>query len=71
MIREMAEISCLACGRHLGTVERVAEGLRLLAAPESPTAAQVQRRPGSGLVCSRCGGRALVGPMEKIVTYAA
>ncbi len=71
MVREVAEISCLACGRTLGSLERTDGQVRLVPAPEMPTTARVQRKPGIGLVCSRCGGRALAGPMERAVTYAA
>lgn len=71
MVREMAEIGCLACGRNLGKVERVDHKVRLIPADESPSAAELVRKSGVGLACGRCGGRAMVGPMERIITYAA
>ena len=71
MVREMAEIACLSCGRDLGKVERVDRKVRLIPANESPNTAVLVRKSGVGLACGRCGGRALVGPMERIITYAA
>ena len=69
--RHIAEITCLACGRDLGNVERADNRLRWHPAPESPSTARLERKPGMGLVCSCCGGRAIIGPMERAVTSAA
>ena len=71
MIQEVVEISCLACGRNLGKLERSDAGAHLVAAPESPSAAALVRKEGTGLACGRCGGRALFGPAERQVSYAA
>lgn len=71
MVQELAEVTCLACGRDLGKVERLESRLRLIPPPESPSSATLMHKKGSGLVCGRCGGRALVGPMEKVINYAA
>ncbi len=57
MIREVVEITCLACGRNLGKLER--------------SDAALVRKEGTGLACGRCGGRALFGPAERQVSYAA
>lgn len=71
MYREISEISCLACGRALGKVEQAEGRTRLLPADESPNAAPLLRKRGVGLVCGRCGGRALVGAAERVIRYAA
>ena len=71
MVREMAEIGCLACGRDLGKVERVDSKVRLIPADETPSTAELVRKRGIGLACGRCGGRAMIGPMERIISYAA
>ena len=71
MARHMAEITCLSCGRDLGRVEQISDQLRWHPAPESPSTARLERKPGMGLVCTRCGGRAIIGPMERSITYAA
>ena len=71
MARHLAEITCLACGRDLGRVEQTGDRLRWHPAPESPSTARLERKPGMGLVCARCGGRAIMGPMERAITYAA
>ncbi len=71
MKRELAEITCLACGRALGEVERTDSHVRLIPAPESPSSAQLLRKDGTGMICGRCGGRAYMGPMQRMVNYAA
>ncbi len=71
MVRERADVTCLLCGRNLGQIERVDKTIRLIDAPETPNAAALVRRRGVGLACGRCGGRAFVGPMERIAAYAA
>ncbi|HJN91655.1 MAG TPA: hypothetical protein QGF05_02875 [Dehalococcoidia bacterium] len=71
MFRERADVSCLLCGRNLGQLERVDESMRLIEAPETPNAAQLVRKPSVGLACGRCGGRAMIGPMERVAAYAA
>lgn len=69
MIRHVAEISCLACGRDLGRIEKNSGEMRRIPAEESPSAAEAVLKHGHGLVCGRCGGRALVGPLERIFSY--
>ena len=69
MIRHVAEITCLACGRDLGRIEKAAGEMRRIPAEESPSSADAVIKSGHGLVCSRCGGRALVGPLERIFSY--
>jgi len=71
MVREMAEMTCLACGRNLGRVEKVDNRLRWIPAAESPNAAALVRAKGAGLLCGRCHGRAVMGPLERVVSYAA
>lgn len=71
MLRERAEVTCLICGRNLGQIERADNKLQLLHAPESPNAARLVRRKGVGLACGHCGGRAYIGPMERVTVYAA
>jgi DNA-directed RNA polymerase subunit RPC12/RpoP len=69
MIRHVAEINCLACGRDLGRIEKASGEMRRIPAEESPSAAEAVLKRGHGLVCGRCGGRALVGPLERIFSY--
>lgn len=69
MIRHVAEITCLACGRDLGRIEKASGEVRRVPAEESPSAAEAVLKRGHGLVCGRCGGRALVGPLERIFSY--
>ncbi len=71
MKREVAEITCLACGRALGKIERAEHRVRIIPAPDSPSSAELLSKEGTGMICGRCGGRAFVGPMERIVSYAA
>lgn len=71
MLRERAEIQCLACGRELGQIEKTDGRVRLIAAVATANTARVLHRRGLGLICGRCGGRALVGPMERVASYAA
>ena len=69
MTRHVAEITCLACGRDLGQIEKSNGALRHLPTQDSPTAAQALFKPGGGLVCGRCGGRGLIGPLERVFSY--
>ena len=69
MIRHVAEITCLACGRDLGRIEKSSREMHRIPAEESPSAAEAVLKRGHGLVCGRCGGRALVGPLERIFSY--
>ena len=69
-MREFAEITCLTCGRDLGAIERVEKSVRYTLSPSVPTTAKPVRK-GKGLACGHCGGRALIGSMERAVTYAA
>ena len=71
MIKEVTEITCLACGRSLGSVDRSQGELHLIPAPERPTTAAVVQKPSGRLLCGRCGGRAFLGPWERVVSYAA
>ena len=69
MIRHVAEITCLACGRDLGRIEKNSGEMRRVPAGDSPSSAEAVLKRGHGLVCGRCGGRALVGPLERIFSY--
>ena len=69
MTRDLAEIECFSCGRSLGKIDRRGAQVEFVPAPESPTAAALCRRPGVGAACSRCGGRAVVGPFERVLDY--
>ena len=69
--RLVAEISCIACARDLGQVERAEGKVRYIAPPESGNTAAVAPGKGRGLFCSRCGGKALIGPLERAIAYAA
>ena len=69
MIRHVREISCLACGRDLGRIEAVRGEVRRVPAGPSPSTADAVLKRGYGLVCGRCGGRALVGPLDRIFSY--
>ncbi len=71
MPAEVAEITCLSCGRNLGSVQRKDGHTRLLPAPDRPSAAPVAQTRRGGLVCGRCGGFALFGPWERVMSYAA
>lgn len=71
MKRELAEITCLSCGRALGEVERIDSHVRLIPAPDSPSSAELLSKEGTGMICGRCGGRAYVGRMQRMVSYAA
>ncbi len=71
MHRERAEVACLICGRNLGQIEQSNNKIRLIAPPDSANTAELIRKRGVGMACGRCGGRALVGPLERIAEYAA
>jgi DNA-directed RNA polymerase subunit RPC12/RpoP len=71
MHRERAEVACLICGRNLGQIEQRNNRMRLIAPPDSANSAELVRKRGVGMTCGRCGGRALVGPLERIAEYAA
>ena len=71
MLRNIAEITCLSCARSLGQVEQRGERLHYQPAPDLPTTARMKAKPGRGLICTRCGGHALIGPMQREVVYAA
>jgi DNA-directed RNA polymerase subunit RPC12/RpoP len=69
MIRHVREISCLACGRDLGRIETAQGRTRRVPAVASPNTAEAVLKRGHGLICGRCGGRALVGPRERVFSY--
>ncbi len=71
MIRHVREISCLACGRDLGRIEAARGEVRRVPPGPSPSTADAVLKRGHGLVCGRCGGRALVGPRERIFSYTS
>ena len=71
MIRYIREINCLACGRDLGRIETAHGETRRVPAIPTPSTAEAVLKPGRGLVCGRCGGRALVGPRERVFTYTS
>jgi hypothetical protein len=53
--RTHTDINCSTCGRLLGEIERLENGLRLLPL-ESPS---LLRHNEGRLFCARCGGRAV------------
>ena len=61
------ELTCLNCGRFLGTVEaREGRKLRLVKdGGRQPQAEAMEPTPGH-LRCGRCGGRVVVEGMEKV-----
>lgn len=67
---EIAEISCLICGRGLGSVQRRGWRLRHVPAMESPSSATLTQNRGGGLVCGCCGGKAVISPFERVPAYA-
>ena len=71
MIRYIREINCLACGRDLGRIETAHGETRRVPAIPTLSTAEAVLKPGRGLVCGRCGGRALVGPRERVFTYTS
>ncbi len=71
MIRHVREINCLACGRDLGRIETARGETRRVPAIASPNTAEAVLKRGRGLVCARCGGRAIVGPRERVFTYTS
>ena len=71
VVRERADVSCLICGRGLGQIERAEGKIHLIEPPETVNAAHLVRKSGVGMACSHCGGRAYVGPLERIARYAA
>ena len=71
MIRHVREISCLACGRDLGRIEAAHGEVRRIPPTPSPNTAEAVLKQGHGLVCARCGGRALVGPRERVFSYTS
>ena len=64
-----APIRCLLCSRELGRVERRDGRVRYVAPPTLPSTAMVQANASGALNCTRCGGRALVGPPERYPSY--
>ncbi|GEM_PF-1310448 len=69
MTMTRGEITCLNCGRFLGEVERIesTEG-EILKHPSftyRPGRDGV-RQTASGLRCSRCNGKAIVGFLERV-----
>ena len=71
MHRERAEIACLICGRNLGPIEQCNNKIQPIAPPDSANSAELVRKRGVDMASDRCGGRALVGPLERIAEYAA
>ncbi len=71
MPKDIADLTCMACGRDLGSLVR-AQGKKLHyeAAPDGPGAAKLVKQGPKTLGCGRCGGRALVGPFNRTVLYA-
>ena len=69
MFRDLAEIECFSCGRALGQIQRRGAVVEFVPAPEGPHAAALQRKAGVGVACGRCGGRAVVGPFERVLDY--
>lgn len=67
---EIAEISCLICSRGLGSVQRRGRRLQHVPAMESPSSATLIHNHGGGLVCGCCGGKAIIGPFERVPVYA-
>ena len=67
---EIAEISCLICSRGLGSVQRRGRRLRHVPAMESPSSATLTHTHEGGLVCGCCGGKAIIGPFERVPAYA-
>lgn len=59
-----ADVTCLNCGRGLGEIEGRDGRLRLLR--PGPQGARPRLR-GGRLVCSRCGGRALIEASDHAV----
>lgn len=70
MVIEIAEINCLACGRGLGAVQRRDGKAQHEPPADSPNSAPLTQTRDGGLVCGRCGGKALIGPFERVPTYA-
>ncbi len=71
MTKDIAELTCMACGRDLGSLVRP-QGKKMYyeAATERPGAAKLVKQGPKSLGCGRCGGRALVGPFNRTVLYA-
>ncbi len=62
-----AELVCLSCSRHLGTVDS-AETRRLALSETAPLPEGV-RRIGRQIRCGRCGGSVILEPVQEL--YAA
>ncbi len=62
-----SDVTCLICGRFLGIVENRNGQLRLV---RPGTGGAVPRVSGGRLVCSRCGGRAILETNLDTVTAA-
>ena len=70
MHMEIAEISCLACGRGLGSIQRRDGKARHEPPRDSPNTAPLTQTRNGSLGCARCGGKAFIGPFERVPTYA-
>ncbi len=67
MTTPRSDVTCLICGRFLGIVEQRNGQLRLVRAG---TGGAVPRVSGGRLVCSRCGGRAILETNPDTLTAA-
>ncbi|MER3419963.1 MAG: hypothetical protein C4290_05300 [Chloroflexota bacterium] len=67
MSASRSDVTCLICGRFLGIVEHRGAQLRLVRAG---TGGAVPRVAGGRLVCSRCGGRAILERNPDTLTAA-
>ncbi len=71
MLRELVRISCIACGRSLGHLERLQSALRFVPAAKLPTTAQLVPGGATSPHCGRCGGRAVIDRVDRLVSYEA